>query len=379
MTLEVRVLGPFDVVGVDGPVALPGRKHRRVLAALVLARGRDYPTEALADAVWDGAPPPTARKLVQLYVSQLRRALPPEIGIVTRHAGYALELDAAAIDSARFEQLAEEAARVLATGNPELALSLADQGLGLWRGDAYAGLLDADFAQAEARRLEELRVVVGEHRLEALLRLGAHERALADAVILADAAPLRERAQELAMLALYRSGRQTDALDRYAALRRRLDEDLGLEPAPGIRELQRQILQQDPSLDAPATPSEQRRGGALPVAPTPLVGRERELQLLAGLLARRDARLLVLTGAGGSGKTCLALEAARRAAASFANGVRLVELAPVRDPALVPRAIADACQLADRPDVDVVDALVAALAEQELLLVVDNAEHLRDA
>lgn len=379
MRVELRVLGPLEIVGDDGPVALPSRKQRRLLAALVLADGRTCSPDALVDAVWGETSPASARKLLQVYVSQLRRALPEGIEITTSPAGYALDLDGGALDSTRFEQLGRDASGALAAGNPELTLSLAQQALGLWRGSAFADVVYDDFASGEAERLEELRIGTTEDRLDAMLRLGRHEEAVGELLRLADADPLRQRSQELALVALYRSGRQSEALDRYGTLRRRLDDELGLQPTPALRDLQRRILQEDPSLDAPPHRGSLRGHGALPLPPTPLLGRERELELLSLLLARREARLIVLTGAGGSGKTRLALEAARRAAKSFANGVLLVELAPMRDPTLVPRAIADACQLAGRPDVDVVDAIVAALAEQELLLVVDNAEHLRDA
>jgi predicted ATPase/DNA-binding SARP family transcriptional activator len=375
---ELRVLGPLEAIGLGGRVALPGAKHRQLLAVLTLAGGRVCSAETLVDAMWGAQSPVSARKLVQVYVSQLRKVLPEGIQVVTHTAGYALELDGCTVDSMRFERLSADASAALAAANPRLAVSLADQALALWRGAAYEDVRYDDFARPEAERLEELRLATVESRLDGLLRIGRPETALVEAVALADANPLRERAHELTMIALYRAGRQADALDVFASFRRRLDEELGLEPTPTLRDLQRRILQQDPTLDAP-TPAPVRGAESLPVPATELVGREPELELLDGLLARRDARLLVLTGAGGSGKTRLALEAARRAAPGFANGVVLVELAPVRDPSLVPRAIADACQLADRPGVDVLDALVAALAEQELLLVVDNAEHVREA
>ena len=176
------------------------------------------------------------------------------------------------------------------------------------------------------------------------------------------------------MLALYRSGRQSKALELYAALRRRLDEELGLEPGPELRALQRHILQQDATLEVAAHVDAPR---SLPEPPNRLVGREEELEALAVLLGRREVRLLVLTGAGGSGKTRLALEAARRAAPSFANGAVLVELAPLEDPELVVPTIAQVLGIADSHEP--MAALAEALRSRELLLVVDNAEHVLQA
>ncbi len=375
MQPELRVLGPLELLGEEGVVALTGQKHRRLLAALALADGKSCSADSLLDALWDESPPASAHKLLQVYVSQLRKALPAGLAIVTRPAGYALELGSTSVDAARFEGLVEEAGRALEHANPALAASLAEQALGLWRGPAYADVMYEEFAQAEAERLEELRLVANETRLDAQVRLGRHEEVLGQILALADEQPLREREQELAMLALYRSGRQVDALERYETLRRRLDEELGLAPSPRLRELQRRILQQDAALDARKSALE--RSGSLPEPPNRLVGRERDLDALCAALFRRDVRLLVLTGSGGSGKTRLALEAARRVAPSFANGVALVELAPLRDPDLIVPAIAQALGLGDMADEQSLGAVANELRARELLLVMDNAEHLR--
>lgn len=372
---EIRVLGPFEVVGAGGPVALAD-KQARLLAALVLAEGRACGVDELVEAVWNGAAPASARKLVQVYVSQLRKALPEGIEIATQRGAYALALAPEVLDAARFERLLGECAEARKAGNAALAFSLADRALWLWRGRAYGELAYEDFARAESERLEELRLDAVEERLSALLDLGRVPEALGDALAHAEDNALRERAHELAVLALYRSGRQADALDHYTTYRNRLAQDLGLEPGSALRELQRRVLQQDPELDVTAEPSST---AALPVPPNPLVGRDRELQELAALVARRESRLIVLTGAGGSGKTTLALEAARRAAGSFANGVALVELAPLRDSALVVPTIAQALGVREDPEAEPLETLAEALARQELLLVVDNAEHVSEA
>jgi predicted ATPase/DNA-binding SARP family transcriptional activator len=369
----IRVLGPVEVVGDDGPFPLAA-KPRCLLAALLVADGGSCTLDELVEALWGAEPPASARKLVQAYVSQLRRALPARARIVTRAGSYALEVAPELVDAVTFERLVEESAAACREGNHALGVSLAARASSLWRGSAYADLAYLDVLQSEIERLEELRLVALEERLDAQLELGRHADALAEILRLAAESPLRERLQRQAMLALYRSGRQSEALEQYAALRRRLDEELGLEPGAGVRELQRRILQQDPSLDiGPGTHTSRR----LPEPPNPLIGRKHELEALAALLERREARLVVLTGAGGSGKTRLALEAARHAAASYANGVVLVELAPLRDPELVVPTIAQAVGVADVPQP--LEALAEALRSQELLLLLDNAEHVQPA
>ena len=372
---EVHVLGPVEIVGDEGAISLAG-KQARLLAALLVADGRACGTDELVEAIWDGSAPASARKLVQVYVSQLRKVLPAGIAIETRQGGYAASVVADALDAARFEQLLRESGEAREAGNAALALSLADRALALWRGRAYGELAYEDFARSESERLEELRLAAVEERFAAQLELGRHAEILGEALAHADEHVLRERSHELAMLALYRCGRQAEALDHYAAFRDDLDEQLGLEPGSGLRELQRRILQQDPALDVLA---DSHAVVVLPASPNPLVGRDRELAALRALLERRASRLVVLTGAGGSGKTRLALEVARQVGSSYANGVVLVELAPLRDPALVLPTIAQALEVPIDPDDDLVDTLVRSLEAQELLLVVDNAEHVREA
>jgi predicted ATPase/DNA-binding SARP family transcriptional activator len=370
---EVRVLGPLEIVGSAGSVTLSARQHRRLVAALLVERGRTRSADVLVDALWGASPPASASKVLQTYVSKLRRQLPACARIETRGAGYGLELDEAALDAERFERLLAEARTAARESNPALAASLLRRALGLWRGQAYGELAYEDFARGEAERLEELRLIALEERIEAELRLGRHAELLPELRSLAHAHPLRERLQAQAMLALYRGGHQAEALEVYAAARATLVEELGLEPGVELRDLQRRILQHDPALEPESA------GHAaiawLPACPGRLLGREREQQELRELLGREDVRLVVLTGAGGSGKTRLALEVARGIARSFANGVAFVDLAPLRDPSLLPIAIAGA--LGIQAAGDPLEALASALAPRELLLVLDNAEHVR--
>lgn len=374
--MDVRVLGPLEVVADGASVRLRAPKQRRLLAALVVAQGTPLSTDALVDAVWGDSPPPSARKLLQVYTSQLRKVLGEDARIVSGPTGYALELAAEALDAARFEQLVREGRRALRDGNAQLADSLLTRARALWRGSAYADVAYDDFARTEAERLEELRLVAFEEWTDAQLRLGRHGEVAAELVAVAAAHPLRESMQALAMLALYRSGRQAGALELYATTRRLMREELGLEPRRELRELQRRILRQDPELERVEAATRRSR---LPAAPNALVGRERELADLRELLARPDARLVTLTGAGGTGKTRLALTIARELEPAYANGAALVPLAPLSDPELVVPAIARAVGLDDGATRPTVESLAAALEPRELLLVLDNAEHLRAA
>lgn len=370
------MLGPVEVVGDGGAISLAG-KQARLIAALAVAGGRARGTYELVEAIWDGSAPVSARKLVQVYVSQLRKVLPEEIAIETQHGGYAVSLADGALDAARFERLLGEGRGAREAGNPALALSLLERALALWRGRAFGEFAYEEFARTESERLEELRLLAHEERLASGVDLGRHAELLPEVLALAAENPYREGAQALAMLTLYRCGRQTDALDHYRSVVRQLDEELGLEPGERLRELELRILQHDPALDVPASAESERV--ALPAPPSPLVGRQRELEDLRLLLERRESRLIVLSGAGGSGKTRLALEVARAVEGSYANGVVLVELAPLRDAALVLPTIAQALDVSVDGNVDPLDAVAGAVADRELLLVVDNAEHVREA
>jgi predicted ATPase/DNA-binding SARP family transcriptional activator len=373
--VEVRVLGPVDLIADGVAVELPAMQ-RRLLAALAAANGGVRSLDELADALWGESPPSSWRKLLQQYVSQLRRAASPAgVPIVTTADGYRLDVESVQVDASLFESLVAEAIEARRDGGPGRVRSLAVRALALWRGRAFGDLAYDPALRDTAERLEELRLVATEERLRAELALGRHHEVAAELVPLAEANPLREGLQELAMLALYRSGRQSDALAHYTLARGRLDE-LGLEPGAGLRSLQQSILRHDPGLELEVGAGDR---AALPVPATTLVGREREVSQLVELLERDDVRLVVLTGAGGSGKTRLALEAARGAEASFANGAVLIELAPLRDHALVSETILAGLGAAQASGEAPVDALVRALAPQDLLLLLDNAEHVREA
>ena len=251
--MELRILGPFQVCDDSGrEVALPTGRERALLAALVLRRGEVVSVDALVEVLWGETAPSTAVKAVQGYVSHLRRLLGSEGVLVTQAPGYALRVPEEAVDARRFESLAAEGWRTL-RDDPESTLETFEQALALWRGPALVEFAFADFAQREITRLEELRLETLEGRFESMLRLGRHGAVVAELETRVAEHPLRERLRGQLMLALYRSGRQAEALEVYRKGRRLLADELGLEPGVELQQLERAILSQDPSLDAPAT------------------------------------------------------------------------------------------------------------------------------
>jgi DNA-binding SARP family transcriptional activator len=253
--VELRILGPLEVCDDSGqPVKLPAGRERVLLAVLALRRGEVVSTDQLVDALWGEQPPPTAAKALQGYVSHLRRLLASagEGGaLVTQSPGYLLRLGDESVDAGRFEVLASRGWRQL-DDDPQAAVATFEEGLALWRGPALGEFAFSEFAQREIHRLDELRLETVEGRLEALLRLGRHGAVVAELEARVDEHPLRERLRGQLMLALYRCGRQAEALEVYRDGRRRLANDLGLEPGTDLQRLERQILEQDPALDAPA-------------------------------------------------------------------------------------------------------------------------------
>ena len=353
--MEFLILGPLEARIEGRTVALGAPRQRRLLAALLLAAPAPLRREQLIDEIWGEVPPASARHAVEVYISRLRGALGAAAIASEPGPSYAV---AAPADARRFVELVQ--------GEPgEAQLT---EALALWRGPVLADLAYEGPLRTEAARLQDLRLAARERLADRRLQRGGHAEALADLQALVTAEPLRERARGLLMLALYRAGRQVEALEVYRAGRELLVEELGLEPGAPLRELQAAILRHDPALSDPAT----RPRRHLPAPPTPLVGRERELDELAALL-RGDARLVTLTGPGGTGKTRLALGAAEALLDHFADGAHFVDLSSLRDPATVAPAIAHTVGLDADTD------LVAQLRDLRALLVLDNFEQLLDA
>ena len=355
-----RLLGPVQAVAGDAAAELGGRMQRTLLALLLLEPGRPVPTDRLVDELWHGDPPARAEATLRSYVSRLRRA---GVHVDGGRGGYAVDAERGAIDACAFEQLAREGREALARGAAGLAAERLRAALALWRGDAFGDVAHEGALAAEALRLEELRLVCVEDRLDADLALGRHAELVPELQSLVVAEPLRERLRRQLVLALYRAGRQSDALAAYQDARRVLDETLGLEPSPELKDLERAILQH---AVAPVEPGHAQHN--LPEPATSFVGRDEELVAVAVLL--REHRLVTLTGIGGSGKTRLAIETARRQVDAWADGVRLVDLTALADPSLVAGAVASAVAADSLPD---------DVRTKELLIVLDNCEHVVDA
>ncbi|MFB9800798.1 BTAD domain-containing putative transcriptional regulator, partial [Streptomonospora salina] len=382
--MRFGVLGALELRRADGePVRVPEAKVRALLAALLVRDGRPAAAERLVDELWGEHLPANPARVLRAKVSQLRRVLghAEEGGRDRlRHgpAGYRLAAEPDEVDAGRFRALVESARRA---SDPRVAAARYAEALALWRGPAYADVADDAFAAAPAARLAEERLTAVEEQARCRLELGEH-------ALLADELrdpvaehPLRERLVGVHMRALYRSGRQAEALNAFDRLRRRLAEDLGADPAPETAALHRQILRQVPVPSEGAAPQRPRTN--LPVPLSGIVGREREVAEVRALLA--DERLVTLAGPGGVGKTRLAQEAASGSAGGAAGAVCLVELgslAPAAgtDPAeRVAEAIAVA--LGVRDDAGDAGASPAARLADRLragggLLVLDNCEHL---
>jgi DNA-binding SARP family transcriptional activator len=249
VAIEYRLLGSLEAVDGDRRLSLGGPKQRAVLAALLMRANEIVPASRLIDDVWGDEPPETAANILQGYVSDLRRALGKET-IATRGRGYTIHVEPGDLDLRRFERLAEAGIEALEDERAPEAASTLREALALWHGAALADL-EESFAIPAAARLEELRLGALERRIDADLALGHHTELVAELTALVAEHPLRERFRAQHMLALYRCGRQAEALDSYREARGILTEELGIDPGPALQRLEREILAQDPSLDAP--------------------------------------------------------------------------------------------------------------------------------
>jgi predicted ATPase/DNA-binding SARP family transcriptional activator len=406
--IDFRLLGSMEV-RVDGqPVPLPGAAERALLALLLLSAGRTVAATSLVDRLWSADTLPVDPvNALQTRVSKLRRSLARAgVDVVSRSgAGYRADVEPGSVDVDRFVAgvRAGRAAASSAGGRAGVeALAEYDDALALWRGDPLADFAAETWATVEAARLTQLRLAALTERAEVALALGRHTEVITDLGPFVAADPKHEALAALLMRALYRGGRQAEALEVYARTRTVLDDELGLEPSAALRALHQRVLRQDPALAAVPTPespepepSSRRPGSArvdwaqpgaaqpstnLPASVRPLIGRDGELAALDDLLGR--SRVVSLVGPGGAGKTALAFAVAARLTAGFADGVWVTRLAPVTDSSGVALAVADALGVpldGAAPTAQARDRLVGYLARRRLLLVLDNCEHVLDA
>ena len=385
------MLGPLVVERAGHLVGVPGGRQRALLIALLLRAGKVVPAERLIDDVWAASPPADPAHALQQTVSRLRRVLQgggaAEELLVWHPSGYQLAVDPDAVDLTQFEQLAELGRRQLAAGDPAAAADTLRRALGLWRGPALGDVADLPFGQAAAVHLAERRLAAVEDRIEADLLRGQHGAVVVELEGLVAEYPFRERLSAQLMRALYAGGRQADALDLYESTRRMLADQLGVDPGPQLRSVYQQILVHDPELTPPPAgphgPSVGRRSN-LPAPVTTFVGRDGDVRKVLALL--EASRMVTLTGPGGVGKTRLALRAAGQLVGAAVDGVWWVDLTPLGEPTLLADAILSA--LEDQPGgrlaprvagTEPEERLRSFLADRELLLVLDNCEHLAEA
>jgi predicted ATPase/DNA-binding winged helix-turn-helix (wHTH) protein len=370
--IEFRLLGKIEAVRNDAVLPLGGQRQRALLALLVLGRGRPVSADRLADELWAGRPPEGASTTLRSYVSKLRSALGKGPSITGGSGGYAIAVDPQTVDAQRFERLAEEGREALERGAASRAAERLREGLELWRGRPFGDLGDEGSLRLEAERLEELRLHALEGRIEADLALGKGGELVEELETLVRTHPYRERFWRQLMLALYRADRQADALAAYRRAREVLDEELGLEPSEELRQLEQAILRHDVE---EAKPPEERHN--LPAEVTTFVGRQRELGELEALLG--ESRMVTITGVGGTGKTRLALETGRRVLPEFPDGVFLCDLAPLPEDALVPHELASVLGVQEQAGTPIEESLVQRLRDSDLVLLLDNCEHLIEA
>ncbi|MCC5478699.1 AfsR/SARP family transcriptional regulator [Streptomyces barringtoniae] len=393
--LRFGVLGPVRAWRGAEQIGTGSPQQRALLAALLLREGRTATAAELIDALWGAEPPSQALAAVRTYASRLRKILPPGV-LVSESGGYAVRVPAEdALDLTVAQDLAAEAEKSRAAGDLCRARELLNQALGRWDGEVLAGV-PGPYAETQRVRLEEWRLGLLESRLDMDLEQGCHAEAVSELTALTAAYPLRERLRELLMLALYRSGRQAEALAVYADTRRLLAEELGVDPRPGLRELQQRILQADPALAEPSSPASEP--AAVPVRPAQLpasvpdfTGRASFVTELSEVLSSasespdagdRVMAVSALAGIGGVGKTTLAVHVAHRARGAFPDGQLYVDLQGAgprpAEPETVLGSFLRALGTADSAIPDSLDERAAlyrsVLDGRRVLVLLDNAK-----
>ncbi len=331
--LRFGVLGPVRAWHGEKALSTGSPQQRALLAALLLREGRTATAGELIDALWGDEPPSQALAAVRTYASRLRKVLPAGV-MVSESGGYAIRgLPEEALDVSLAQALAADAEKAKAAGDLCRARALLNEALALWDGEPLASL-PGPYAETQRARLDEWRLQLLESRLDMDLEQGCHAEAVSELTALTAAHPLRERLRELLMLALYRSGRQAEALAVYADTRHLLAEELGVDPRSGLKELQQRILQADPGLAEPSGPAAEPppapvRPAQLPATVPDFTGRDAFVAELSDVLASAEGRVMAvsaLAGIGGVGKTTLAVHVAHQARAAFPDGQLYVDL-----------------------------------------------------
>lgn len=387
--MRFSVLGPVRAWRAEEPLNTGSPQQRALLAALLLREGRTATAAELIDALWGPEPPSQALAAVRTYASRLRKVLDPGV-LVSESGGYAMRgLGEGALDLAVAQDLAAEAEKAKSAGDLHQAREVLGRALGQWDGEPLAGV-PGPYAETQRVRLEELRLQLLETRLDMDLEQGCHAEAVSELTALTAAHPLRERFRELLMLALYRSGRQAEALAVYADTRRLLAEELGVDPRPGLRELQQRILQADPALAEPSTPAVeptavQVRPAQLPATVPDFTGRAAFVTELSEVLASAEGRVMAvsaLAGIGGVGKTTLAVHVAHQARSAFPDGQLYVDLQGAGPRAAEPETVLGSFLRAlGTPDSAIPDSLEersalyrSVLDGRRVLVLLDNAK-----
>jgi len=390
MATEFGILGELQVMQGGVPRDLGSLRQRSLLARLLIRAGQPISTDRLIEELWPDEVPSTARHTLHVYISRLRTVLGDERDrLVNEASGYRLKVEPELLDASRFEALAAVGREALTDADPAAADVHLRAALELWRGPALVEFAEEPFASNEATRLDHLRLTALEDRIEAELALGLHGQLTEELRTLTLAQPYRETFWEQYMLALYRAGRQTDALHAYAEVRMRLADDLGIDPGPSLERMEQRVLAQDPTLSietrtAPSVPASPVTAlGNLPLQRTTFVGRDRDLAIAGELLAA--SRLLTLVGAPGAGKTRMALRLATDHSHRYPDGTFFVSLAAVSDWRQLEPSIAAALAaaearnaLSDRATSGHRSA-IERLAGRRLLLVLDNLEQVAGA
>ena len=385
--LHIGMLGPLVVSHGDGPAISLAPLERALIAFLALHVGRAVAVDALIAGLWgEDDPPASGPKVIQILVSRIRRAVGPEAAgdIETVAGGYRLRPDGVIVDAVEFVAAVADARAAVRMGLWAEAADRIDAALLGWRGPALMDARTRPFAVHEAARLDELRESLLADRAETWIATGRPDDAVEAATALLRENPLDEHVAGLLMRALYAAGRQADALAIYHHTRAALDDAVGVDPGPELDEIQRLVLSQDGSLRSPDSRAstqavaglERGRIGPLsvPALLSRTIGREGELARVDAALV--EHRLVTLTGPGGVGKTRLAIEAATLAASRFPDGAHFVDLAAVRDPALLPDSLAESLAIQIAGGETAEPAIAAALATRQTLLVLDNLEQI---